>query len=102
MTRKKAADKSTATAQITFKCSEDLKRDLEDLAHLSRRDVSSLLVELASEFVKANKQRISKFRQSAAQPIKLPTFATPLKTAATPIVANISTASEGGEKNAEN
>ena len=86
MARKKS-DTDTAEKKkipaINFKCSAELKRDLEDLAHLSRRDVSSLLVEVATELVKANKPRIVKFRQQAGQPIKMPTCATaPSKTAA--------------------
>ena len=78
-----ASAKPEKTLAINFKCSTELKRDLEDLAHLSRRDVSSLLVEVATELVKANKTRITKFRQQAGQPIKIPTCATsPSKTAA--------------------
>ena len=97
MARKKsdtfAAEKKKIPA-INFKCSAELKRDLEDLAHLSRRDVSSLLVEVATELVKANKTRITKFRQQAGQPIKIPTCATP-KTAAL-MDANTNTASVEG------
>ena len=99
MARKKSdvdtAEKKKIPA-INFKCSAELKRDLEDLAHLSRRDVSSLLVEVASELVKANKARITKFRQQAGQPIKIPTCATsPSKTAAL-MDANTNTASVEG------
>ena len=69
---KKKNETSAKTPAINFRCSPELKRDLEDLAHLSRRDVSSLMLEMATELVKANRARITKFRQSAAVPIKMP------------------------------
>lgn len=103
MAQKKADDKTAAEKKkisaINFKCSAELKRDLEDLAHLSRRDVSSILVEICSEFVKVNRTRITNFRRQAAQPIKLPTFATPTKKTSAPTSnATAGTASdEGGE-----
>ena len=74
MAIKKAAELSAA---INFRCSTELKAAIEDLARLSRCDVSMLLVELCTAFVGANKQRITNFRRQAAQPMKLPTFATP-------------------------
>lgn len=76
-----ASAKPEKTPAINFRCSPELKRDLEDLAHLSRRDVSSLLVEVATELVKANRPRITRFRQSAAVPIQMPSCASS-KTAA--------------------
>lgn len=79
MAKKKAAE---PTASISFKCPAELADALKDLAFLSRRDVSSLLVEVAGELVKANKDRIKKFRQSAAQPIKMPSFTPTSKNAA--------------------
>lgn len=74
MARKKAADNSAA---INFRCSAELKAAIEDLARLSRQDVSSLLVSMCVKFVEVNKQRIANFRRQAAQPIKMPTFTTP-------------------------
>lgn len=91
MAKKKAADKS---AQITFKLSSELKASLEDLAHLSRRDVSAVLIELCSEFVAANKQRITSFRRQAAQPLKMPTFAT---STSKQTAAQIDSSDKGGE-----
>lgn len=90
MAKKKAADKS---AQITFKCSDELKASLEDLAHLSRRDVSAILNELCAEYVKANRTRITSFRRQAAQPLKMPTFA-PMKRE---VPAQIDSSDKGGE-----
>ena len=75
MARRKKSDELTAA--INFRCPADVKASLEDLAHLSRKDVSALLVELCTSLVDANKARIANFRRSAAQPIKMPTFATP-------------------------
>ena len=68
------------TESITFRCPVEIKRGLEDLAHLSRQDVSALLVELCTSLVAENKRRITSFRQQAGQPIKMPTYtATPQK-----------------------
>lgn len=68
------------TESITFRCPVEIKRGLEDLAHLSRQDVSALLVELCTSLVVENKRRITSFRQQAGQPIKMPTYtATPQK-----------------------
>lgn len=58
------------TATITFRLPVAVKDGLEDLAHLSRRDVSSLLVEVTTELVKVNAERIKKFRESASIPIE--------------------------------
>ena len=72
----------TTTAQISFKLPADLKTSLIDLACLSRRDVTSLLNELASELVNANRARIARFRKASAQPLKMPSCSTtPAKTA---------------------
>ena len=79
---KKKNETSAKTPAINFRCSPELKRDLEDLAYLSRRDVSSLMLEMATELVKANRARITKFRQSAAVPIKMPFASSTCKTAA--------------------
>lgn len=76
MARKKDANKAS---QICFKCSDELKSSLEDLARLSRRDMSTILNELCAEYVKANRTRITNFRRQASQPLKMPTFATPTK-----------------------
>ena len=97
MAKKKTETASTKTPAINFRCSPELKRDLEDLAHLSRRDVSSLLVEVATELVKANKARITRFRQSAAVPIQMPSCAS-LKTAA----QAVKPASDEGSEDNEN
>ena len=78
MARKKSAED---TVTITFRAPADVAAGLKDLAHLSRRDLSAILVDLCGELVAANKQRILSFRRSAAQPIKLPTFATSTKKA---------------------
>ena len=68
--------------QITFKLTPELKAAIEDLAHLSRCDVSDIIRMICAEFVKANKPRITKFRQQAAKPLKLPCATPPTKTAA--------------------
>lgn len=81
MAREKSAED---TVTINFRAPADVAAGLKDLAHLSRRDVSAILNELCSELVAANKQRILSFRRSAAQPIKLPTFATSTKKSAEP------------------
>lgn len=94
MARKKSVDEMTA---ISFRLPAEVKASLEDLAHLSRRDVSSILIELCSEFVKANRQRITNFRRQAAQPLKLPTFNTPTKKSAAQDV----TADVGGDSGYE-
>lgn len=87
MARKKAADNSAA---INFRCSVQLKASVEDLARLSRQDVSSLLVSMCVKFVEVNKQRIANFRRQAAQPIKMPFDNAQKKTAhkSTPIIAD--------------
>ena len=74
MTKKKD---TTNAKPISFRCPADLKQDIEDLARLSRKDVSSILIELCAALSKANKERLTKFRQSAGQPIKMPTLAAP-------------------------
>lgn len=94
MARKKSDD-SVMTAIINFRCDATLKAALEDLARLSRKDVSSLLVEVCGVLVKENKTRISNFRKSAAIPIKMPTFAPPQKSNA-PTVDDV-----GADENAE-
>lgn len=76
---KTTAKKEKEMAPISFRCPVDLKQSIEDLARLSRRDVSAILIELCGAVVDANKDRITKFRQSAGQEIKMPTFATPTK-----------------------
>ena len=68
--------------QISFKVSAEIKSALEDSARLSRCDVSDILRMICAEFVKANKPRITKFRQQAAKPLKLPCATPPTKTAA--------------------
>lgn len=75
MARKK--DDSVEMAAINFRCEAELKASLEDLAASARKDVSSILIELVSELVAANKARIEEFRKAAATPINKPTFATP-------------------------
>lgn len=76
---KTTAKKEKEMAPISFRCPVDLKQSIEDLARLSRRDVSAILIELCGAVVDANEDRITKFRQSAGQEIKMPTFATPTK-----------------------
>ena len=84
------AKKTTTTdaKPISFRCPPDLKGKLEDLARLSRRDVSSILIEVCSALVDANKDRIIKFKQSAGQPLKMPVFSAPIKKKAAAPVAN--------------
>ena len=78
----KKKENAAELAQISFKLPATLKSGIEDLAHLSRRDISSLLVELASELVNANRARITRFRKASAQPLKMPSCSTtPAKTA---------------------
>ena len=102
MANKKVAVKTTAKkekemAPISFRCPVDLKQSIEDLARLSRRDVSAILIELCGAVVDANKDRITKFRQSAGQEIKMPTFATMKRE----VPAQIDTSSDkGGGNNA--
>ena len=99
MARKKSADNMTA---VNFRCSADLKSDLEELAYLSRRDLSSILVELCEGLVAANKTDIINSRRRKPPAINLPTFAT---TAAqdkpSSAEACIDTA-KGGDQRAEN
>lgn len=64
--------KSDSMTAINFRCSSELKASLEDLAHLSRSDVSSLLLTMCTKLVEVNKQRIANFRRQAATPIKMP------------------------------
>lgn len=106
MTKKKD---TTNAKPISFRCPADLKQDIEDLARLSRKDVSSILIELCAALSKANKERLTKFRQSAGQPIKMPTLAAPApkkKAAAKNETSTTSNApmdaDERGEDNAEN
>lgn len=74
MARKKIDSPQVDTEPITFRCPIEVKRGLEDLAHLSRKDLTSLLVELCTSLVTENKKRITSFRQQAGQPIKMPTY----------------------------
>lgn len=101
MAKKKST--STDTKPISFRCPEQLKKDLEDLAHLSRSDVSEILIELCSAFVKANKDRLSTYRKSASIPLKKPTFSSSKpKEDATPTDVDTGTvADERGGENAE-
>ena len=101
MARIKAEDKTTDIKQpVSFRCPANLKESLDDLARLSRSDVSTILIELCSELVKANKDRITKFRQSASQPLKKPTFAAPSKKKdAAPLDTNTET--KGDDSNGE-
>lgn len=59
---------------VNFRCSADLKSDLEELAYLSRRDLSSILVELCEGLVAANKTKIINSRRRKPPSIILPTF----------------------------
>lgn len=70
MARRKSDDK---TAQFTVKCSPELLSSLKDLAHLSRSDLSSIVLKLCDDLVQLNRQRILSFRRSAKIPIKFPT-----------------------------
>lgn len=79
MARKKVNSPQVDTEPITFRCPIEVKRGLEDLAYLSRKDVTALLVELCTSLVSENKKRITSFRQQAGQPIKMPTYATQQK-----------------------
>ena len=102
MARRKAEDKTTDIKPVSFRCPSDLKESLDDLARLSRSDVSTILIELCSELVKANKDRITKFRQSASQPLKKPTFAVPSKKKdAAPMTATTNTETKGDDDNGE-
>lgn len=75
MARKKTDSDAMDKEQITFKCPPELKVALEDLARLSRQNVSSLLVGVSSLLVEANKKRIAEYRKAAAVPISMPLFA---------------------------
>lgn len=99
MARKKLEDKTTDIKPVSFRCPADLKESLDDLARLSRKDVSTILIELCSGLVKANKDRITKFRQSASQPLKMPEFTVPTKkkNAAPMTTANNITSEEKGD-----
>ena len=103
MARKKSDDK---TAQFTVKCSEELLASLKDLAHLSRSDVSSIVLAMCNDLVKLNRQRILNFRRQAATPIKFPTIESPAaqaKKKPTPITnAGDETADVGVDANAQN
>lgn len=102
MARKKSTDKPAAKVPaINFKCSAELKASIEDLARLSRRDVSAILVELCTEYVKANRQRITNFRRQAAQPLKMPTFSMPAKKVTAPTSKGEVTADEPPPINAD-
>lgn len=97
MARKKSADKTVETESITFRCPVEVKRGLEDLAHLSRRDMTDLLVEICASLVDANRSRITKFRQQAGQPIRMPTFNTKKKVVNQQVVDTLF--DEGGGSN---
>lgn len=86
-----AAEPKKKKEKISFNCSEELQRDLKDLAYLSRRDVSSLMVEVATELVKANRKKIDNSRRRKPYQVNLPTFNPPAEPA-----ANTGTA-EGGD-----
>lgn len=63
---------------ITFRCPADVADDLKILARIDGCTVSDFIRALMTEFVTANKQRISKFKRAAAVPIKKSaTFAAP-------------------------
>ena len=100
MARKKSAEMTA----VNFRCSAELKRDLDELAYLSRRDLSSILVELCQLLVDANKAKIANSRRRKPPSIILPTFAT-MPTAAqdkpSSAEACIDTA-KGGDDRAEN
>lgn len=72
---RKKSETNIEAEQITFKCPPELKVALEDLARLSRRSVSSLLVEVATSLIKLNEKRIVEYRKAAAVPISMPLFA---------------------------
>lgn len=102
--------KDTMTA-INFRCSTELKASLEDLAHLSRQDVSTLLLTMCNRLVEVNKQRIANFRRQAATPIKMPFEDTPKKKTAHNPITNadapnnaplVDAATMDGDTNAEN
>lgn len=101
MARKKSAEDMTA---VNFRCSADLKSDLEELAYLSRRDLSSILVELCEGLVAANKTKIINSRRRKPPAIILPTFAAqgkPTTAANSGAEACIDTA-KGGDDRAQN
>lgn len=97
MARKKSAEDMTAA--VNFRCSADLKSDLEELAYLSRRDLSSILVELCEGLVTANKTKIINSRRRKPPSIILPTFAAQDKPSSA--AACIDTA-KGGDDRAQN
>ena len=100
MARKKSAE-TTETAQISFKCPADLKSDLEELAYMSRRDVSSLLVEAATELIKANRKEIACSRRRKPYQVKLPTFVTAPNPDEPAQVIDAGTASDTSDKGGE-
>ena len=79
MARKKIDSPQIDTESITFRCPVEIKRGLEDLAYLSRKDVTALLVELCKSLIDVNKELITNLRQQAEQSIKMPSFTTPQK-----------------------
>ena len=102
MARKKSAEDMTAA--VNFRCSADLKSDLEELAYLSRRDLSSILVELCEGLVAANKTKIINSRRRKPPSIILPTFAT-MPTAAQDKPSSADTCidtAKGGDDRAQN
>lgn len=95
MARKKNAEN---TAAINFRCSVEMKRDLEELAYLSRRDLSAILVDICSELITANKTKIVNSRRRKPPAIILPTFAAPQVTPADNCIDTV----KGGDDRAQN
>ena len=81
---------------VNFRCTAELKRDLDELAYLSRRDLSSILVELCQLLVDANKAKIANSRRRKPPSIILPTFAT-MPTAAQVVTTDDTASDKGGE-----
>ena len=93
MARKKSAEMTA----VNFRCTAELKRDLDELAYLSRRDLSSILVELCQLLVDANKAKIANSRRRKPPAINLPTFATPAAQVVTTDANTGTTTIEGGD-----
>lgn len=89
---------------VNFRCSVELKRDLDELAYLSRRDLSSILVELCEGLVAANKTKIINSRRRKPPAIILPTFAAQDKptTAANSGADACNDTAKGGDVRAQN
>ena len=71
MVRKKNDnDSSDKSPSINFKCSAELKADIEDLAHLRKQKVSVMMIELCEIVIGNFREDIDNFRKLTSKPIK--------------------------------